>query len=412
MSNLTSELTDIYLFNPTSDFAIANGSRNWQPNKTLQKMEADLTTLPMFFARKNDVVLVDEIPDNRFISTMQQLGFIIPHFVSKNEIQKNQTILNDLKNRLIPWGWSPAAHHLLAPLKSSCSADFQNSPIFNWSEQHREICSRKFASEILRKVVLSLNSVRIIASNEIPVICDSQADIDCAIAKWGDLILKAPWSSSGRGLQPITKTPVHPKVWEKIDSIIGEQGYIMAEKLQNKIHDMAFLFEMKNGTSHFLGVSHFFTNEKGQYAGNWLNGRPDIQSNEINDFINNCIAELTISLKEIIDNSVMAKIYEGVFGIDMLIFRNKKGELQINPCLEINARHTMGMVSLQLEKWLGVDIKAVFKTYYQAGTSFKTFKTIMEQKHPFKLLNGKYHSGFLALTPANETTQFGAYLLS
>ncbi|HCE56912.1 MAG TPA: hypothetical protein DER09_03700 [Prolixibacteraceae bacterium] len=405
------ELPDVYLFNPSCDFAIANGSKNWQPNKTLQKMEADLAVLPMLFAKQSDFVLVDELPASYFLETMQELGFTIPRFILKKEPGENRLFIDEPKNRLLPWGWSPAAHKFLTPLKQSCSPGFQNSPVFQWCLEHRDISSRKFAFEILKEIINSTSVDWFIGNAQLPIICYAPSDIEKAIADWGTLILKAPWSSSGRGLQPITKTPIHPKVWEKINSVISEQGFIMAEPMLNKVHDMAFLFELKNGCTRFLGVSHFFTNNKGQYGGNWLNGLPENQSKELTDFIQKCIEVLTQPLINTIDNSLMAKHYEGVFGIDTLIYRNMHNELRINPCLEINARHTMGMISLRLEKWLGADKKGVYKTFYQPGTSFATFKKMMEQKHPVKISDGKFQSGFLALTPSNESAQFGAYLL-
>lgn len=406
-----SELPDVFLFNPSCDFAIANGSKNWQPNKTLQKMEADLAVLPMLFAKQSDFVLVDELPDNYFLETLRQLGFEIPRFILKKEFSENRLFYDEPKNRLLPWGWSPAAHKFLTPLKQSCSPGFQNSPVFQWIHEHRDISSRKFAFEILKEVINSTSVDWSIENSQLPIICNAPSDIEKAIADWGNLILKAPWSSSGRGLQPIIKTPIHPKVWEKINSVISEQGFIMAEPMLNKVHDMAFLFELKNGCTCFLGVSHFFTNNKGQYGGNWLNGLPENQSPELTDFIKICIEELKKPLINAIDNSLMAKHHEGVFGIDTLIYRNINNELRINPCLEINVRHTMGMISLQLEKWLGTDKKGIYKTFYQPGTSFATFKKMMEQKHPVKISDGKFQSGFLALTPSNESAQFGAYLL-
>ncbi|MGE0018540.1 MAG: hypothetical protein AB7S72_02645 [Draconibacterium sp.] len=406
-----SEFPDVYLFNPSCDFAIANGSPNWQPNKTLQKMEADLAVLPMLFAKRSDFVLVDELPDNNYLETMRHLGFVIPRFILKKELSENRFFFDETKNRLLPWGWSPAAHKFLTPLKQSCSPGFQNSPVFQWIQEHRNISSRKFAYEILNKVINSFSVNWLIEDSQLPIICKTPSDIEKAIADWGNLILKAPWSSSGRGLQPITKTPIHPKVWEKINSVISEQGFIMAEPMLNKVHDMAFLFELKNGCTRFLGVSHFFTNNKGQYGGNWLNGLPQNQSPKLTDFIQKCIEVLTQPLMNAIDNSLMAKHYEGVFGIDTLIYRNANNELRINPCLEINVRHTMGMISLRLEKWLGAEITGTYRIFYQPGTSFATFKKIMEQKHPVKLSDGKFQSGFLALTPSNESVQFGAYLL-
>ena len=71
----------IYLFNPTCEYAVANGSANWQPNRILQKMEFDLSALPLFFAGKNDFVLVEKIPSEEFTDSLKQIGIAIPNFI-------------------------------------------------------------------------------------------------------------------------------------------------------------------------------------------------------------------------------------------------------------------------------------------------------------------------------------------
>ena len=405
------KLPDVFLFNPTCDFAIANGGSNWQPNKTLAKMERDLATLPMFFATGNDFVIVEELPTDSFKNKLKQLNFEIPQFFLKQDVSKNTEFRNAPKGKLVPWGWSPAAHKLLLPLKAACSAEFQTSPVYEWTPNHKLIASRGLALDLLNLLSEKINTEYIIGREQFPVICRSAAEIETAGSIWGKLMLKAPWSSSGRGLQPLTKTPIHKKVWEKINSVIAEQGFIMAEPLLNKVHDLAFLFELRNGHTQFLGVSNFFTNKNGQYEGNWLNQISPTASVVLEEFVRKCISELTNPLINIIDNSQLSKNYEGVFGIDMLIFRNNSDELQINPVLEINARHTMGMISLRLEQWLGPGKKGIFSIFYKPGTPFADFKSAMEQKHPLKMLNGEFHSGFLALTPADKSAQFGAYLL-
>ena len=129
---MQNNIPDIYLFNPTCEYAVANGSANWQPNLLLQKMEADLSALPMFFAKPNDYVLVDRIPSAEFIKTLKQIDFEIPNFITKKDAINNTDFINLPKNKLLPWGWSPSAHKFLFPLKESCTASFRQSPVFEW----------------------------------------------------------------------------------------------------------------------------------------------------------------------------------------------------------------------------------------------------------------------------------------
>ena len=403
--------SDIYLFNPTCEYAIANENENWQPNRLLQKMEFDLSALPLFFSKKNDFVLVDKIPSLEFIELLEQLNIEIPNLILKNEALNNQQFINLPKNKLLPWGWSPAAHKLLFPFKEWCSVEFQQSPVFNWKPEHREQTSRKFAADILNQLQSKFAADYILPVELAPKICITQNDFEKAIQQWGKIMVKAPWSSSGRGLQPITKTPVHPKVWEKVMGIVKEQGYAIAEPYLNKVLDVAFLFELKKGKVDFPGISNFCTNKKGQYEGNWLNGLPLTLEKQVFEFADFVIREIRQPLINTIENSEMTIFYEGVFGVDTLIYTNETGNLRINPCLEINVRHTMGLLSLQLEKLVQPGNKGMFRTFYQPGVSFNQFKQEMELKFPAVITEGKLESGFFPLTDATDNTLFGAYLL-
>ena len=401
---------NIFLFNPTCEYAIANGSPNWQPNRLLQKMESDLSTLPLFFAGKNDFVLVDKLPTSGFIENLHRTSVEIPYFILKNEANCNRQFIQLPKNKILPWGWSPAAHQLLHQLKHSCSSEFRQSPVFNWKPEHREITSRKFAIDILKQVSNPIYADYLLPPELTPKICITQTDFENAIRQWGKIMVKAPWSSSGRGLQPITKTPVHPKVWEKVMGIVKEQGYAIAEPYLNKALDLAFLFELKKGKVDFQGISNFCTNKKGQYEGNWLNGFPRTLEKRVLEFADFVVSEIRQPLIKTIENSEMAIFYEGVFGVDTLIYFDENQSLKINPCLEINVRHTMGLLSLRLEKLILQNKKGVYRIYYQPGTSFYTFKKEMEKKHPLKISEGKIESGFLAITEANNESIFGAYI--
>lgn len=404
-------LPDIYLFNPTCEYAVANGNVSWQPNRLLQKMESDMAVLPLFFAKPGDYVLVDSVPTNEFLSTLKELNLQLPELVTKKAALHQEEFLKTPKGKLLPWGWSPAAHRLLAPLKTFCSDAFLQSPVSSWKPEHRELYSKKFAREILKDISGQIDPEILISAHLQPQICNTQTEIKRLLNRWGKLMVKAPWSSSGRGLQPITKTPVHPKVWEKIMGIIQEQGFVMVEPLLNKAMDLALQFEMKNKKVTFLGISRFNADRKGQYQGNFLNGFSDSIAPELKVFANSLPGKILEPLVTAIENSKLASLYEGFFGVDTLIFSDENNRLKVNPCLEINVRHTMGLLSLHLEKLLMSEKKGMFRTFYQSGENYFTFKKAMEQQHPLMLSKNKIESGFISLSDANKETLFGAYIL-
>lgn len=402
---------DIYHFNPTCEYAVANGNLSWQPNRLLQKMEEDLSTLPLFFAQPEDFILVDKLPSTEFLDSFKQLELDTPKFILKKEAVGSQQFLTLPKNKLLPWGWSPAAHKLLSPLKSNCSREFLKSPVSNWKPEYKNLYSKGFARGILKTLLSEYPSEFFLSENLITQICTSREEFEILIKRWGKLMVKAPWSSSGRGLQPITKTPVHSKVWEKLLGIVKEQGFAIVEPFLNKVLDLAFLFELKNGKVTYLGISNFSTNKKGQYQGNYLNGLPNDLSKEIISFAEFIPGEIITHLIRIIESSDLAKYYEGNFGVDTLIFLDDNNELKINPCLEINVRHSMGLVSLHLEKLVLPEKKGMFRIFYQPGVSFFQFKNEMEKKYPLLISGSQIDSGFFALTESTKNTLFGAYLL-
>jgi hypothetical protein len=315
------------------------------------------------------------------------------------------------KNRLMPWGWSPAAHKLLSPLKSSCSEEFLSSPVSEWNPIYRDLYSKKFALEINKKLLSNFSSEIFLPEQQMAKICVSKQDFENAISQWGKIMVKAPWSASGRGLQPITKTPVHPKVWEKIMGIVNEQGYAIAEPFLDKIFDIAFLFGSKKEKISFIGYSYFITDKKGQYKGNYINGLPDNIGDELKFFIKKVKSELVYPLVSVLEKSRLTTEYEGFLGVDMLIYLNDNQELKLNPCLEINVRQNMGLLSLKLRNLISEEKSGIFKIFYIPGMTFLDFKSEMENKYPLHLKNNRIESGFIALTEAGCDRLFGAYLL-
>lgn len=401
-------IPNIYLFNPTCEYAVANGNASWHPNKILQKMEADLATLPLYFATENDIIIVPNLPDSEFNERLQSIGIKSPVFATEKELLNKPP---EQIGTLNPWGWSPAVHKRFQSLKDNCSSYFKASPVFDWQVQYRELYTKKFALQLLNKIIEKYPSEHFISQEEVSEVCKTRDQIEELLAKWDKLMVKAPWSSSGRGLQPITKQPVHDKVWEKLLGIVKEQGYAIVEAFQNKELDLAFQFRLKNGKIHFQGTSNFTADKKGQYLGNSLNGLPDELDEDIKEFAKE-ISELIIpALTEEIGKSDLAKKYEGYFGVDTLIFRDKNGTLKVNPCLEINVRYNMGLLSLYLEKLVPENHKGGFRTYYNPKKSFAEFSKQMSHAHPLVIEKDKITSGYFPLTSFSTNTEFGAYLL-
>jgi len=374
-------------------------------------MELDLESLPLFFAGSQNYLIVNKKPSVAHLDSLEQLNITPPGFILREEIQTKGDSLEFPINKLCPWGWSPAEHKFLSHLKPNCSTEFKKSPVFKWMPHHRDIYSKKFASGILHRILEEFPDPDFIPKEHISRLCKSKKDIEELVEHWGQLMIKAPWSSSGRGLQTLRKTPVHPKVWDKILGMINDQGYTIVEPYLNKVLDLAYQFEIKKGKVTFAGTSNFSTDYKGQYNGNSLNGLPDHLNNELVEFVHSLPEKIIPPVIEVLEKSELALYYEGVFGLDTLIYLNKKNELRVNPCLEINVRQNMGYLSVFLEQLVLPNKKAVFRTHYKPGTTYTQFAEEMNKKHPLILNNSRIESGFFSLIDTKRDTLFGAYIL-
>lgn len=244
----------------------------------------------------------------------------------------------------------------------------------------------------------------------LPQPCDSVEQIEKLYLKWGKLMVKLPWSSSGRGLQQVTSYPLHKSIRQRLEGMIQNQGIVMVEPLLNKIFDLGFLYEILPDGIQFLGYSRFFTDSKGQYKGNYLKGYPTSVPHVEKRFIDSMEKLLPSIHIQMLTEMEIPSHYHGSIGIDTLIFRDDAGLLKINPILEINWRYTMGHVALNIEKRIIPKSVGTFGIWFNKHKSFTRYALERIQSHPLTLESGMVASGFVPISEFTKDNIFGAYL--
>ena len=122
---------DVYLYNPTADMAILNGTISYMPPERLRIFENDLSTLPSILANNNDIVISPNKPSESFQELLSLLNIPQLNYLSLNDL-KDQLPKN--LNRIISWSWSPATHHAFKTIKPYCSQEYLASPNYKWKE--------------------------------------------------------------------------------------------------------------------------------------------------------------------------------------------------------------------------------------------------------------------------------------
>lgn len=327
----------LHIFNPEHDIALAANLSNFTAPHAGRALRADLGFLPAIWAEEGDAVLVDDIDDTkrRWADCLIRNGLHFP--------EPTWVTLRDLHvlhpEQVDPWGWDLALRAQL--LRNGIMEDLL--PTIDEIEEIRHLSHRQKAAGILQELQ------KIQGTTGEAFCCLSVDEIEEKWNRYHRIVLKAPWSSSGRGVRFMEDTWNMPlQRWA--EHVIQTQGSIMVEPYYDKVEDFAMEFFSDGlGQVNYQGLSVFRTTH-GAYTGNVLATEADKQQMmsryipvsvllEVQD----CLCKLTASLFQ--------HQYAGPFGIDMMVVRDSvNGGYLLHPCVEINVRRTMGHVALALAK--------------------------------------------------------------
>ena len=195
-------------------------------------------------------------------------------------------------------------------------------------EHIRQLSHRQTAVSLFGELREQLPLEGHLAGNS--VLCYSMEDVEEAVTKYGEVLLKSPWSSSGRGLM---KSP--SPSW--IRRVLRQQGSIVVERFLHKLTDFALEFWLDGkGGVEYRGLSLFYTNERGSYLGNWV--APEGQ--KLAWLAQYVPLQYLQGIRRWWEERLRHFDYSGPVGIDMMLAQEG-----ICPCIEVNWRWTMGLVS-------------------------------------------------------------------
>ena len=314
----------LHIFNPEHDIALASNLANFTAPHAGRLLRADLGFLPAIWAKEGDVVLVDNVgnAEKACRRVVRGSGKSLFANVPPKDIEG-----------ISVWGWDKALKAQLR--RKGCDESLLPSDAYL---EHIRLLSHRRTSARLLPLLQMEGTVG--ESCE----CTKPEEVEILLKKYGQIILKAPWSSSGRGLRflDVERSPFALQSnWFR--NLVERQGSVMVEPYYEKVKDFGMEFSADGeGNFRYEGLSLFHT-VNGAYVGNILateRTKNEMLSRYIPVDCLVCIREKIISLLNLGD-------YEGPFGVDMMIVKSTDGFL-LHPCVEINLRRTMGHVALSL----------------------------------------------------------------
>ena len=394
----------IHLFNPGHEEAVRTGRPHYTPPVSVCKMMADLALLSAWYGGEGDYVIMNETDETfRFLLSLP-LG-IRPAALPIRPFELAQLNLST-PIETSPWGLSPHSIHLFETFRKQDDR-FIIPP---WKEVYTHLTGRQTACECLSKIRPLLSGA--FESLVLPRFCSTLNDIRLFMAEYPPpYMLKTPYSCSGRGLYRIQARELDMQASRWIEGSFKKQGVVSIEPALDKVCDFAMEF-FSDGCGHirFEGLSVFETLSNGAYSGNML-GSQSFLEQQVTRFIP--VSHLHDIRKAVISilTEVAGFAYRGYLGVDMLVYR-KDHSFAVHPFIEMNVRHTMGLVALQLSRRLvhpssqGQLVIAYDKT---ESSAYHTHLQ-MQETHPLQIADNKIRSGYLSLCPVTPATRYRAYV--
>lgn len=395
----------IHLFNPDNDLALANGDTHYLPPRNVRRMALDLAMLPAWWAEDGDAVM---LPEGYPKYHLEQHSNKITIKLDTEWITDEETLPYA---PLSPWGWNAALIRRLA--LRGASPD--HLPSAEQMEAIRRLSSRASAVEVLGNVRNSLQRENHPLTGE-SWMCHTDEEVERCIDAHLHTMLKAPWSGSGKGLRRGTRGGYRPPLSGWCTHLLTRQGGVVVEPLYNKVCDFAMEFHLAEGDGEaaFVGYSLFVTNANGAYEGNLLMSDAEIEQH-LTSFVplGTLHAVRGVLLDEL--SRLLRHDYHGYVGVDMMVCADDAdGSFRLHPCVEINLRMNMGVVShLLYERLVMPGAKGRFVVeYYPTPEALGNTHRRRTEELPLQLsADGHICSGYLPLTPIGRETQYVAAMM-
>ena len=387
-------------FNPGHETAVLNASPYYVPSDTVLKMQHDLAFLPAWYGAVHDLVWVERDFPMAYFNTMQTLFPAIPKVVCKNNLSLCA------QQELACWGITPQAFHYFETLKKQSNIQLI---IPEWREEFVVLTSRQPAKECLEELLLTIPDI---SPQLLPQHCNSVKEVEQIVLHTNSpLLVKAPYSSSGRGLLWL-RNGLGSKEREVLHGILKKQLWVTVEPVVQKMQDFSMQFTSDGkGNVCFEGYSIFNTNDKGSYQESLLQRQSKMEQTIIS-FISSALLEQTKQQVFRFLQKKYALLYKGAISVDMMIYQDEGG-YRLHPCVEINMRYNMGFLALQLfENYIYQDSSGIFKLHYYRDTKTFNFEHYrLAQQYPLQIKAGKIKAGYLSLCPVEPETHYCAYVM-
>jgi uncharacterized ferritin-like protein (DUF455 family) len=430
----------VFVFNPLAEARIAGG-KGFSPTRHQAQLARDLTNLPQFLCRQDDIVLVDRKPSVHFLSGLKEAGFALPEFLeigqplarsadtlspSDGEREGMRGIRNLAQRklgRLRPWAWGPDSVEMLQPFFASLTGE-QRTASGSFNSEIAQLYSKAWSAGLLRKILTCSSrgdearsspgrSKSLLTSaatqnwlcteNEVGVVVDTLADAceaTTAIRRRGHhpVVIKPALGLAGGNAIRLFEPELLESHRRWIEKAVANRRQVVVEPWLERVQDFSVQLEMTSDGLKLCGYTGLLTDGKGQFQGNWAAPKFErrIPARVIELFpappdIATRLHGLYDDIFAWLEGELRGAGFVGPVGIDAFVYRTGAGGCRLKPIVEINPRYTMGRLTVELMKHVAPGSHGLFRllsrkqVLAEGGEDFAVYARSLTAQFPLRL---------------------------
>lgn len=389
---------NVFLFNPEAEHRAARWPDAYHPDKARIAIAESLELLAGFLARRDDVLLVRRAPSESHLAKLARCGLGMPEI---EELDRNGAIdpagllVARKINALRPWSIAPDLASRLAALRPGLADDQDLAP---WTADTRGLFSKV---EQVRSLARWMGPSHPCSTTE--TLRDALEDLQARGHR--EFLLKRAFSTAGSGLTPLRNEDLPDLLARPLTQAIVDEGGILLEVRHDRVFDFSVQYRLEGGTIRFVGFVEQVIQGLGGYRGSLCRSKfcRALDAELARFLMDECLPLYDAAGELAADLAAWATVrgYEGPLGIDAYVHRTAEGQLVLRPICEVNPRHTMGLVALELKRRIAPGRDLAFSIV-------KTADLTKEDDEAEIDANGKLAKGSVVLTECDERASYAA----
>lgn len=375
----------VFVFNPFTEERLSRGP-GYRPGHRVAALARDLTNLPQFLARQDDVVLVERRPTVEFLSGLKDAGFSLPEFVELEggHIAPGDPLLQRKLARLRPWAWGPDSAALLEPLRPQLTTPHA-SATSGFPQPLADLYSKSWSASFLRAALTSEDVTPAVLSPDESLahwLCtedvigvtvhsvDEAMERISAIRRAGHhrVVIKESLGLAGRNMMRLWEPAILDAQRQWLARALSSGRGVVVEPWLDRVADFSVQMEMDTHGLRIVGYTGLQNDARGQFQANWAGPRsPRKPPQTVYDHLPEAgsahgrILRLYGVLAALLEPHLVAMGHTGPLGLDALVYRHPGGGCRLKPVVEINPRYTMGRLTLELMRQVAPGVSGVFR---------------------------------------------------